>query len=340
MILESEWRFMNGFTNETVTKEYRRLRNMVFIGLFLVAVSIMFIMYGIFREGSVESISLSDQMESGLQTDEYAYIDVSAEPYGFAYFEGEEDYYFYYVFDEDYMYIVRMRDNTYESLLTDDIAENPIRISGMTKTIPEDIKEIAIEVYNEDLEEEYQITASDFTNYFNNVYLDAEALPLTDTDVFIILGVVAIVVGAVFLLCGAIMIVRYKKNIKKLTEEDVHKIDEELNEKDAFFYKNAHVSLTKNYIVNFGNTFDVISYKDIVWIYPYEIRQRGVKTSQSIQIMTKDGKMHGVASLSTHTKKVREVFEEIYETIVKKSTNALVGYSKENKKLAKEKVNK
>ena len=136
------------------------------------------------------------------------------------------------------------------------------------------------------------------------------------------------------------MIVRYKKNIKKLTEEDVHKIDEELNEKDAFFYKNAHVSLTKNYIVNFGNTFDVISYKDIVWIYPYEIRQRGVKTSQSIQIMTKDGKMHGVASLSTHTKKVREVFEEIYETIVKKSTNALVGYSKENKKLAKEKVNK
>ena len=190
------------------------------------------------------------------------------------------------------------------------------------------------------MEEEYQITASDFTNYFNNVYLDAEALPLTDTDVFIILGVVAIVVGAVFLLCGAIMIVRYKKNIKKLTEEDIHKIDEELNDKDTFFYKNAHVSLTKNYIVNFGNTFDVISYKDIVWIYPYEIRQRGVKTSQSIQIMTKDGKMHGVASLSTHTKKVREVFEEIYETIVKKSTNALVGYSKENKKLAKEKVNK
>ena len=327
---------MNGFTNETVTKEYRRLRNMVFIGLFLVAVSIMFIVYGIFREGSVESISLADQMESGLQTDEYAYIDVSAEPFGFAYFEGEEDYYFYYVFDEDYMYIVRMRDNTYESLLTDDIVENPIRISGMTKTIPEDIKEIAIEVYNEDLEEEYQITASDFTNYFNNVYLDAEALPLTDTDVFIILGVVAIVVGAVFLLCGAIMIVRYKKNIKKLTEEDVHKIDEELNEKDAFFYKNAHVSLTKNYIVNFGNTFDVISYKDIVWMYPYTLRYYGMKTYQSIMLVTKDKKNHTVCYMNVLTKTNKEIYQEIYETILNKNSKILNGFTKENKEKMKE----
>ena len=339
MILESEWIVMDVFTNKTVIQEYRRLRNVVFIGLFLVLAALLFFGYGVFKEGKKEAISLASQMESGLQPNEYAYIDVNAEPFGFAYFEGQEDYYFYYVFDESYMYIVRMKDHTYESLLAEDIMENPIRIVGVTKPIPEDIKQFAIEVYNEELEEEDQITSSDFTNYFHNVYLDAEALPLTDTDVFAVLGFFVIFVGGVVLLCGLFMVVRYKKNIKKFTKEDIHKIDEELNDKDAFFYKNAHVALTKNYIVYFGNTFDVIDYYDIVWIYPYEIRQRGIKTSQSIQIMTKDGKMHGIANLSTYTKKVREVFDEIYETIVKKSTNAYVGYSKENKKLAKEKVN-
>lgn len=331
---------MNGFSNEVVTKEYHRLRNMFFIGLFLVAVSIMFIVYGTFKERNIESISLADQMENGLQTDLYSYIDVNGQPFGFAYFEGEEDYYFYYVFDENYMYIVRMKDSTYESLFTDDTTKYPIRISGITKTIPEDIKEIAIDVYNEDLAGEYQITASDFTNYFNNIYLDAEALPLTDTELFVILGFIAFGVGVVILLCGVIMIVRYKKNIKKFSSEDVHKIDEELNDKDAFFYKNAHVALTKNYIVNFGNTFDAIDYKNIVWIYPYEIRQYGVKTCQSIQIMTKDGQMHSIANLATYTKKLQAIYDEIYETLVNKSVNALVGYSKENKQLVKEKLNK
>ena len=331
---------MQGFTNENVMKEYHRLRNMALIGIFLVVVAILFILYGVYKNSSPEAISLAGQMESGLQTDEYAYIDVTAEPYGFAYFEGEEDYYFYYVFDENYMYVVRMRDNTYESFLTDDLLENPKRISGMTKTIPEDIKEIAIEVYNEEMEEEDQITSGDFTRYFNDVYLDAEALPLTETDVFVIIGVVVITVGAIVLLCGGVMLMRYKKNIKKLTNEDIEKIDQELNDKETFFYKTAHAALTKNYVVHFGNTFEAILYQDIIWIYPYEIRQRGVKTSQSIQIMTNDGKMHGIASMGTYTKKSREIYEEIFDTIVKKCPNALVGFTKENKKLAKEKIKK
>ena len=331
---------MQGFTNENVMKEYHRLRNMALIGIFLVVVAILFILYGVYKNSSPEAISLAGQMESGLQTDEYAYIDVTAEPHGFAYFEGEEDYYFYYVFDENYMYVVRMRDNTYESFLTDDLLENPKRISGMTKTIPEDIKEIAIEVYNEEMEEEDQITSGDFTRYFNDVYLDAEALPLTETDVFVIIGVVVITVGAIVLLCGGVMLMRYKKNIKKLSNEDIEKIDQELNDKETFFYKTAHAALTKNYVVHFGNTFEAILYQDIIWIYPYEIRQRGVKTSQSIQIMTNEGQMHGIASMGTYTKKSREIYEEIFDTIVKKCPNALVGFTKENKKLAKEKIKK
>lgn len=331
---------MHGFTNENVMKEYHRLRNMALIGIFLVIVSVMFILYGVYKNSSPEAVSLASQMESGLHTDEYAYIDVIAEPYGFAYFEGEEDYYFYYVFDEYYMYIVRMRDNTYESLLTDDLLENPKRISGITKTIPEDIKDIAIEVYNEEMDEESQITSSDFTRYFNNVYLDVEALPFTETDIFVIIGIVVGTVGIVVLLSGGIMLLRYKKNIKKLTSEDIQKIDKDLNDKETFFYKTAHVALTKSYVVHFGNTFDAILYKDIIWIYPYEIRQRGVKTSQSIQIMTSDGKMHGIASMGTYTKKSREIYEEIFDTLVKKCPEILVGFTKENKKLAKEKIKK
>ena len=56
--------------------------------------------------------------------------------------------------------------------------------------------------------------------------------------------------------------------------------------------------------------------------------------------MTKDGKTHVVANLTGLTKKAKEMFDEILETIVKNSPNALIGYTKENRNKVKEKIEK
>jgi len=114
------------------------------------------------------------------------------------------------------------------------------------------------------------------------------------------------------------------KNIAK-------KIDKEMNDPEAFYYKNAHTYLTKNYIVNFMSTFEAIPYKDVIWVYKYELRQNGIKSQQNVQVMTRDGKNHAIATLTGLTKKANDVFNEILETVAERCTNALIGYTKENR---------
>ena len=137
---------------------------------------------------------------------------------------------------------------------------------------------------------------------------------------------------------GGICALSFKRKVNKLTTEQREQIDKEMNDPDAFYYKNAHTYLTKNYIVNFMSTFEAIPYKEVIWVYKYELRQNGIKSQQSVQVMTKDGKTHAIATLTGLTKKANDVFNEILETVAQRSTNALIGYTKENREKVKGKI--
>ena len=110
----------------------------------------------------------------------------------------------------------------------------------------------------------------------------------------------------------------------------------ENDEKKAFYYKKANMYLTENYIINLANRFEAIPYKDIVWMYPYTLRYYGMKTYQSIMLVTKDKKNHTVCYINVLTKTNKEIYQEIYETILNKNSKILNGFTKENKEKMKE----
>lgn len=332
---------MKKITNVYVKKEHQKKYVGIVISILLIAVSFVFL----YLEGKAteelnkEMVDLNTVIvESESKIDKKSYISASSIPYKFAGYDDTTDSY-YIVFDEKYMYITYMTEGQFDDLNKEDIYENPIRIEGITKKTPDDVKEIAIEAYNDNMEnEEDKLTIEDFENYFGSVYLDMTVSTSSIADIYILIFVLLLFIGITCLLVSTVQLVRFNLSIKKLDGNQIDELDNEMNKDNAFYYEKAHLYLTDNYIINFGGTFRVIKYNDILWMYPFEQRVNGIKTAQSIKVLVNNGKTYTIASIELITKKKKEVFNEIYNTIFNKNNKMLVGYTNENIKLMKEKV--
>ena len=115
-----------------------------------------------------------------------------------------------------------------------------------------------------------------------------------------------------------------------MDEDLIEKLDNEMNDADAFYYEKTHLYLTKNYIINFQGRFKVIEYRDVILMYAMNYR-----TSQSINIMDVKGKVTSIATINIVTKEKKEIYDEIWNTIASKNKNILLGYTKENAETAK-----
>ena len=191
---------MQKFTNPNVKKEQNKnIRNLV-IGIILIVISLLFK----YQEG-VEIDKASKEMtdlnsiivSEGDKDGKMAYLDAMSIPYMFAGYDDTTDSY-YMVFDDKYLYVVYMSESDFEELNTESIYDTAIRIEGITKSTPSDVKEIAIEVYNESMEnEEDKLTLADFDSYFGSVYLDmtvsspdSASTPLAFFFLFFIFGII------------------------------------------------------------------------------------------------------------------------------------------------------
>lgn len=155
-------------------------------------------------------------------------------------------------------------------------------------------------------------------------------------------GIFALILFGVFSLSGLILIIFYfvrNKKSKSLLEEygrDLEKIDEDVNSGKGIHNKECKVYLTDRYLLSYGNGVKLIELNDIVWIYPFITKQNGITTSKSIYVVTNNGKSNVIAVVNTWGKKNKASYEELYQDIINKVPNVLVGYSKENMEKAKE----
>ncbi len=328
---------MKYFENKNVDKVYQKTLNVLYVGLFLLVLGIILFGYSIFKGEEVQPTLLDDILVNNPVEDAYGYIDIISEPVLFAeYGEGEKKAYF--VEDEEYLYVVQMGDKKYNEIVSQNY---PVRVEGSTVWADNDLKEIAIETLNESLDEENQLLVSDYDDIFGSLTLDLDTTPLFMNDWILIIGLVLGVIGLIVLLAFFISRICYQRGFKKISLEEKEKIKKEINdEKNAFYYKNARVYLTTNYVINLANRFEAISYKDIVWMYPYTLKYYGIKTYQSIMLVTKDKKNHTICYMNVLTKANKEIYEEIYETILQKNPKILNGFTKENKEKMKEITNK
>jgi len=130
--------------------------------------------------------------------------------------------------------------------------------------------------------------------------------------------------------------IQTENTLKKLSDEELEKIEKELDDKETFHYERAHLILTKNYIISLTGKMLITNYKDLVWIYEYRLKQYGITTNKSLMAMLKNGKVKALLQVDGVTKKSTSVIEEVVETIVSKNSKILVGYTNENRRLAKE----
>ena len=335
---------INKFTNENVKKERKRLnRNIILI----IPILIIGLALGLWANyivknarNNVKSLNEIIIEQNKNKEDKIAKVNVHYVPYQFAVQEGNV-YSYYIIMDKQYMYIAYLPEYKFNELNKEDIKENPVELKGRTRLISREIKELAIDAYNEAVNDENKITMADFDDYFGSVYLEATATyedSIAEAQklgflIFTILGIIGLIITIR-------QRVKFGKSIKNMDNHLIEKINNEMNDKDAFYYDKVHLYLTKNYVINFQGIFKVIEYNDIIWMYSMQLRTNGIKTAKAINIMSKNGKVYTIANIDILTKSKKELYDEIWNTITSKNSNIVLGYTKEAANQAKQMIEK
>lgn len=247
---------------------------------------------------------------------------------------------YYFITDsEGYTYIAKIDDQTFKSLKanydynysTDINLATPklVTIYGNAEKIPESIKNFAIEYLQEDL----GLTEVNADN-FNSViypYLINTYVSKTDTiiDIAIIFGLITIV-GLLILM---FYINRQAKNKKILNKYRrlLPTIEEELKQDNTIDNQVCKIFLTDNYLVSYNKELKIIPLNDIIWLYPFEYQSKGIATKRSVCLVTKDKQKYNIGSISNIGKNKDKEYNEMYHLLLKRTPEALHGYSKENK---------
>lgn len=200
---------------------------------------------------------------------EYVEVEIVDIPYGFATEENDNvTRKYYFVFDEyDFMYIVRLTDNTYTKL-ENMYNENPEEFSYVLKGyIFEDsteLKQLAISAYNEAMEEEI-VNNENFRLYFGNTYLDEILTPYTNISALLLgLGIGIDILAFVFLIFYIVGGIKLKLSLKKYYKDD---LEYELSKTTTLAYEKANIYLTDKYIISKTMGLTVIEYNELVWLY-------------------------------------------------------------------------
>lgn len=324
---------MNKFTNKKIKREKNKRIILLIVGIILIILSFFF-KYESELTNNNSNKKITDLnsiiISSNDKEDKFAYLNIKYKPYKFAVYDDTPNSY-YIVSDDKYMYIAYMSPEDYQKLSKNDIYSSPKRIEGITKTTTEDIKKLAIDAYNGSVQDnDKNLTLADFNNYFGSVYLDMTTKYTTTSTILSLIFFLLLFFGVIIALTSIIELLGISHSIKKLSIDKIEEIDHEMNDQDAFYYDKASLYLTNNYIINFGGRLKIINYKDILWIYPFEQRTNGIKTSQSIKVLTNDGKTSIIATMDVITKQKKEIYNEIWDTIISKNDQILTGYTKEN----------
>lgn len=322
-------------------KNIKKSKNILITGIALLVISIF--LGSLFLYAKEKEMKKIMPLAEVKQENVYTYVNVSAMTNHFATndYSGMERK-TYFIRDDQYLYIADLDEKTVENLkeiydysYAEDGREapKPVTIKGVTKTIPMDLKEYAIEAYNE-LYKEDILNSTNFSDYLGLVYLDTYESPMDNLIVDLIICLPPFLIGS-FL----IFIYFYKNRIiDKIIlnlENKWSRILNEMESLETIHFKKAKLYLTRNFAVSYASNLEVYNYEDILWIYPHEYRYNGVLAQKCLFAVTKDSKAHKLATVNPG-KKNMILFDEIYGALLKSKPKVLSGYTSENKRKAEE----
>ena len=323
--------------NSILNKEYKKINNYLYVFIIFLALGALFIALGIYENQKLidsytylNDVIVNKNNESNIN----AYLDITYVPYSFAKYEDDSNYAFYIAYDDTYYYIVYLSDSIYNELNEMEDFDK-VTLYGTTLEIPDNVKQIAIEVYNERANEEDQISLEDFNRYFGGVYLNNVSLSKQNIA-FYIISIIPFLIALGFLSVFIYEKIRFKKGLNKLTEKERDRLIKELESDKLTYYDKYHLILTKDFIISFNRRLSIIKYQDLIWIYEYSIKKYGITISKNITVMDKSGKKYNILSSDNLDKKRNSIIKEIITTITNKNDFVLVGLSKKNEEAINE----
>lgn len=323
---------MKRVNNELLKKEFKKTKNNLIIGLvfFVLAIGSSFLIYyeEKLKDKSKDTVYLNEVIEGDANADVKVSLNVADTPYRFATYTNDTSKAYYVIYDGKYYYIAYLSSSDYNDLANKkDLKENNATIYGETKIVTSDIKKLAVEWYNKTHDK--KITSSDFEDMFGGVYIDVTN-ESTLTVILAITAMISYICSFSFIIVYFVRNSKIKKVFGKLEDDELAKIEKELEDKDTFHYERAHIILTKNYLICFGGNIYIMKYNDIFWVYEHRLKQNGITTQKSLFVLTKDGKTVSILNVDGVTKKSTAVLREVMETIANKNEKILIGYTKEN----------
>lgn len=323
-------------TNNLFIKYQKGIKRGIIIGIVMLLLGIGVILVGGMRqvENEENALYFNDILEGdGEKVGKFSYLNVTGDAYMFAQY-GDNDDYCYFVYDDQYYYIIRMSEKEYNKLFNK--GDSVVRVEGTVSKIDEDIRRLAIDGFNEYYEEDV-VNLVNFEDYFGDVYLNLNISTSSDASIIILIGFVIFFIGLCIFIINLIRNVRIKKSLNKLTDMEKSYIDSELNSSSCLVHKKYKLFLANSYIVNFAASFFIVKYSDIIWMYTHEQFYNGIKTNKHIKVMLKNGKTYILCS--GNSKKHDEVLESVWSIIVNKNPYMLLGFTSENQAKAKQYVN-
>lgn len=332
---------MKEFTNIYVKKEYKKKILPLIIGIIflLIAAFTWYLREGVVNEKLKNTKDLHETILMDDNIEKSSYVTINYYPYGFADYEDDENNAYYIVADEKYFYIAYMNKKKVEKLTKEEL-QNGVKLEGSTASVPYDVKKLAVDAYNEwysDVEDFKPIYTAQFDDMFGSIYLDTTKTKYALTTEYNGIYIVSLLIGICLTIYGAYITISYRRRLSKLTTDEIIMLDNEMNNNGKFFNK-ADLFLTDKYLIDF-HKFNYFDYKDIKWVYTHIQRTNGVKSNESLVISLKDGTTHFIASTSG-SKKMKPIYEEIYEMISTKNPDVRIGYTDEYIKLNQEEYKK
>ena len=239
------------------------------------------------------------------------------------------------MFDGRYFYIAYISNEVYERLDVEGLEENPLTIYGTTTNTPEELKQIALDAYNEGLEEEDQITKDDFNSYFGEIYLNNVSLKKLNSTFFII-SLIPFILSLIFLILFITKKIKTKKTLNKLTEEELEKLESEIDDDRTKHYEKYHLILTENYIISFNQGLVLLKYNELIWIYEHRLKQYGITTAKNVFVMDNTGKRYNILTVDGINKKANQILKEVITIVSNKKEKILIGFNKKNEEEIKE----
>ncbi len=302
----------------------KHLNIYLYISIFFIAITLLSVAIGINtnRQTNDNYINLNDIIENkNSESNLKAYNNVINDPYSFAKYDNEENSAFYIIYDGRYYSIAYLSDELYNKIINN----KPITIYGTTTTIPLDVKNMALDFYNEIFKDNLPITIEDFENIFGRVYLDNTTFKISN-NTFYFLSIIPFIISLTIFIIYLIKRIKFKKSFNQIDIHTINQIEKELKNNPLAFDK-YHLLLTESYIISFNSTIKIIKYSDVIWIYENDFKILGFNLFKNIFITDKKAFKYNIAkSLSKKHNRLKEII--IY--ISNKNDKMLVGYNPKN----------